>query len=125
MFQVPREERENHIKYAKDRKEMQPFQFAFLFLLTLELPPPPVLSINWYLLIHPGLSTFSFNQLHTSFSILFFPTYTSMEKLLGMSQFILNLPLFKLSYLSPHCWKGSGMVCERGNNRTAVIKLHT
>jgi hypothetical protein len=42
MFQVPREERENHIKYAKHRKEI-PFKFAFLLFLTLELPPPPVL----------------------------------------------------------------------------------
>ena len=32
IFQAPKEERENHIKHIKDRKETQPFQSSFSFI---------------------------------------------------------------------------------------------
>lgn len=56
--------------------------------------------------------------------------HVKYEKTAKYVKIYINLPLFKFSYLSPHCLEGFGMVFERGNNRRVLSSnclnvLHT
>ena len=61
IFQAPKEERENHIKHIKDRKETQPFQSAFSsYLLSLHSFFPINTGMSPNILSNQNLSNISY-----------------------------------------------------------------